>query len=139
MSRIVIVWITFKFIEFCTLVGCVLIGALTWSIRDGLFTVFAGEFPGAILFSIFVVTYYFLVMGYIPFSLIAFVVERRLVRTRLRASSVNFIIFLLHSSVVFVLLSVWDEIFIRSYYVLSWPLGLFLIYYLCKRVEQFMT
>ena len=142
MLRAIMIWVVFKLVEFGTLFCCLVIGNVTWVLFEELsfeqvFTALAQEWWVVVFLALVGVVYYFSVLGYIPFSFVAFVVERRLVRTSFRASSVNFFIFLLHSSVVFTLYSIWDERFIRSYIILSWPLGLILIYYVCRRVEQF--
>jgi len=143
MLRAIAIWVVFKLVEFGTLFCCLVIGNVTWLIFEGLsfeqiFTVLAQEAWVAIFIALVTVVYYFSALGYIPFSFVAFVVDRRLVRRSFQASSVNFFIFLLHSSGVFTLYSIWDEGFIRSYIILSWPLGLILIYYLCRKVERLM-
>jgi hypothetical protein len=133
MSRVIMIWVLFKLVEFGTLVCCLAIGNVTWLIFKELsfeqvFSTLAQDGWVVIFLALVGVVYYFSVLGYIPFSFVAFVVERRLVRTSFRASSVNFFIFLMHSSVVVTLSSIRDEQFIRSRFVLSWLLGLFLIW-----------
>jgi hypothetical protein len=139
MSRVIAVWALFKVVESVVLVLCVLIGNIIWlSFQGVIFTLSAQDISVAVLVSLAAVYYYFFAMGYIPLSFVAFVAERKFAGTRFQASTVNFFIFLLHSTVVFTLMSIWDERFIRSYFILSWPLGLFLVYWFCRKVEQFM-